>query len=305
MKTGGLKYWTANVGDEIQSIAADRIVGDIAKRFDREKLNGYEGAEKYNIVLNGWFSTNFVNSFPPSNVFNPVFFSFHLYRGRKNIKHYTSHECISYFKKHEPIGCRDMGTVKVLKKYNVDAFYSKCLTMTFPKRTTTPKKEKVFFVDAEFAKEILPKSLKNVSNEFVRQGINLSGDKFEQAKKLLEKYKNQATLIVTTRLHAALPCVAIGIPVILFHNPKDSRMDVVRSIGLDIYQDRTDYPKVVNYILAKFGLFEKVKNIHRSYYLKKLVSNNRINWKPEVLEIESVKEEVINNLKKMIEEKFK
>lgn len=304
-KTGGLKYSTANIGDEIQSIAADRIVGKIDKRFCREKLAEANGETKFNIVFNGWYSHNSETSFPPKNIFNPVFYSFHIYRGRKNVKYFTKKKCISYFKKNEPIGCRDINTMKTLQKHNVDAFYSGCVTMTFPTRMNTPSSEKIFFVDADFAKEILPDALSKIPYETINQGIRASGDKFEYAEKLLNKYRDEATLIVTTRLHCALPCVAMGIPVVLFFDPSDERMKTVKSIGLKIYRDRMNYSKPINFLLQKLGVFSRIKKWHQNRYLKKLQVNNSVNWTPEVLDIEERKKEIIDNLNKAIQKKFK
>lgn len=304
MEIAGLKYKTTNIGDEIQSLAADRLVGVINKRFDREKLAKYEGDKAFNIILNGWYSHDFKSSFPPSELFNPVFYSFHIYKGRKNKSYFTNKECVSYLKKHEPIGCRDEATKNLLKKKGIDSFYSKCLTMTFPRRISTPLKQKIFFVDADFVKNILPNSLKNIENESISHVEKIKGNKFEFANNLLKKYKNEATLVITTRLHCALPCVALGIPVILFHNPNDRRMDTVKGIGLKIYKDRANYPKILNFILNYLGLLEPIKNWHRNIYLKKLVNNNSINWNPDILNIESIKEEIIGGLNKMIEQKF-
>lgn len=177
--------------------------------------------------------------------------------------------------------------------------------MTFPKRELTPSTPKIFFVDADFVKKIIPDNLKDVESESITHVEKIKGDKFEFANSLLNIYKNEATLVITTRLHCALPCVAFGIPVILFHNPNDRRMDTVNGIGLKIYRDRMNYPKIVNYILNYFGCLDYIKKLHRNYYLKKLKRNNAINWNPGTLNIESVKEEIIGGLKTLITQKFK
>ncbi|MHB9292886.1 hypothetical protein Holit_01999 [Hollandina sp. SP2] len=41
---------------------------------------------------------------------------------------------IKYLKKHEPIGCRDYGTVKLLGKYGINAYFSGCLTLTLGRK---------------------------------------------------------------------------------------------------------------------------------------------------------------------------
>ena len=50
-------------------------------------------------------------------------------------------------------------------------------------------------------------------------------DKFQRAQTYLDKY-TQAKLVITSRLHVTLPCLAFGTPVILVHeNPDDPRFD--------------------------------------------------------------------------------
>lgn len=58
--------------------------------------------------------------------------------------------------------------------------------------------------------------------------------KFQRAQEYLDKYA-QAELVITRRLHAALPCVAFGTPVILVHeNPNDPRFNGLKKY-LNIY----------------------------------------------------------------------
>lgn len=53
-----------------------------------------------------------------------------------------------------------------------------------------------------------------------------SGEKLEErAKKLLERYGREAALVVTSRLHCASPCMAMGIPVILARKYFDPRYE--------------------------------------------------------------------------------
>jgi hypothetical protein len=55
------------------------------------------------------------------------------------------------------------------------------------------------------------------------------------AEALLKMYRETARLVITTRLHAALPCIAMGIPVIFFGSAADGRTAIVRDIGGRIY----------------------------------------------------------------------
>lgn len=61
-------------------------------------------------------------------------------------------------------------------------------------------------------------------------GKNREAIKRAYARLMLDMYKREARLVVTTRLHCLLPCVAMGIPVIFFNNPDDYRVSWVKEI---------------------------------------------------------------------------
>lgn len=55
---------------------------------------------------------------------------------------------------------------------------------------------------------------------------------FEQyARYVLERYRTQAKLVITSKIHVAMPCIALGIPVIfIVDNPFNERFDVLSGI---------------------------------------------------------------------------
>jgi hypothetical protein len=81
---------------------------------------------------------------------------------------------------------------------------------------------------------------------------------------LLEELKANARLVITRRLHMALPCIAMGIPVVLAHVCADGDVEEARFAGLD---------KIV-----------------RVYKPKEFDS---IDWNPKVPDIEWLKEKII------------
>src|SRR5690554_2041253 len=115
-----------NIGDYIQSIAARQFIGDNYELINREELNEYSGP-KTKIILNGWFMHN-PTCWPPAKNINPLFVSFHL--SPAIAKKFLTAESINYLKKHEPIGCRDLQTVRTLQSHNIKAYFSSCLTTT-------------------------------------------------------------------------------------------------------------------------------------------------------------------------------
>lgn len=47
----------------------------------------------------------------------------------------------------------------------------------------------------------------------------------EEVYKVYKEYRRQATLIITSRVHVALPCMAMGIPVIFAKNEYSYRFE--------------------------------------------------------------------------------
>tara|TARA_B100000242_G_scaffold96699_2_gene66308 strand:- start:17984 stop:19048 length:1065 start_codon:yes stop_codon:yes gene_type:complete len=127
-----------NIGDYIQSLAAIQYIKPSKyKLVDREKLNLYSGKESI-LFMNCWYTSE-PKSFPPSNNITPLFISFHLNRSVSS-KILSVPENISYFKKYQPIGCRDLFTADLLESYGIKSYFSGCLTTTLSKTY----KQKIF-----------------------------------------------------------------------------------------------------------------------------------------------------------------
>ena len=147
-----------------------------------------------------------------------------------------------------PVGCRDLSTYEYLRKKNVDAYFSSCLTTTLDYKfiSNNLHRNGIIFVDVN--KNIfklnkffplnrfynilrlrdLIKNLVSVYNsskvEYLYTDLPITtpvNECFEFAKLLLKKY-SAAELIITTRLHCALPCLALGTPVLLISDNYDS-----------------------------------------------------------------------------------
>lgn len=148
MKNGLLIYKSYenqfNIGDYIQSLAARQFLKQPILFINREELDEYKG-EKVNMIMNGWFMHE-PKHWPPSKKVNPLFVSFHLNTDAYELLDNT--EAIDYFKKHEPIGCRDKKTAELLSNKGVIAYYSGCLTLTLGNTyKTTNTNDEIYFVD--------------------------------------------------------------------------------------------------------------------------------------------------------------
>lgn len=225
-----------NLGDNIQSIATERLLPEkIVRRFDRDTLSYAHPSEPMKIVMNGWFSHRPQTCLPLEPNLEPVFWGFHITDYNDSWAYFSRKEVIAYLKRYEPIGCRDPYTADRLSQLGVETFVSYCLTLTLPKRDCQVEEGKVVIVDAE--RVPLPAELKEqtVCYTHLIRGKNREAIKRAYARLMLDMYRTKARLVVTTRLHCLLPCIAMGIPVVFFNNPNDYRISWVKDIGVEIH----------------------------------------------------------------------
>ena len=120
-----------NIGDFIQALAAKQYFDKIDVLIDRDfGLAKYDG-EEVKMIMNGWYMDHPEN-FPPSDKIIPLFVSMHI--NRYGLPGLLRDECVEYFKRHQPIGCRDFHTVELLKSKGVDAYFTGCLTLTLGRK---------------------------------------------------------------------------------------------------------------------------------------------------------------------------
>lgn len=301
-----------NVGDNIQSLAAKQFLPQVDAYVNRERLAEYEG-EELQLIMNGWFTHNIHNWVPSDNI-DPIFVSFHM--NNTAAPFMLSEKGIAYLKKHEPIGCRDQFTADTLKDKGIDAYFSGCLTLTLDSYKVDdsergdaiyivdplysyPRPEKIFYNAKHTIKNILngtafqlgkkQKHLKNFISEevlktahFVNQeppaNTYTEKEKFAMAEDLLHKYA-KAKLVITSRIHCALPCLAMGTPVI-FVNGFDSFVDSCRFDGILELFNRIDIDSETGEFTTNFNLDDKisnntiVKNLEKHHELATKLKNN-------------------------------
>lgn len=182
-----------------------------------------------------------------------------------------------YLKKYQPIGCRDEQTLSLLRKYNIDAYLAGCITATLDRRDSSCHGDTIYCID--LSDEIFEKIPKSVFENYrvKRYSHIFVGDRYMDCrynmligKKLLEEYKEQGRLIITSRLHALSPCMAMGLPVIgLFTN-----------------------------ISPRMAWIDKFIKLHT------IEDINDIDWNGNVINYESIKSKMINNIIHRIEETY-
>src|SRR4051794_26866989 len=99
-----------NIGDYIQSVAAEQYTGRDVVFVEREHLHEYSG-EPIKLIMNGWYM-HIPENWPPSKDIVPLLTSIHM---TPNIgERMLTEGGIEYLKKHGPVGCRDKGTELLL-----------------------------------------------------------------------------------------------------------------------------------------------------------------------------------------------
>ncbi|MGD9420066.1 MAG: polysaccharide pyruvyl transferase family protein [Verrucomicrobiota bacterium JB025] len=283
-----LKYnISGNVGDNIQTLATEQHLPKVDGRVDRDQMNATPPDEKTTIVMNGFFFQSPDAKFPPHENYNPIFFGFHISPKTEHL--ILTEQGINYLKAHGPVGCRDTATMELLQSRGIEAYYSKCLTLTFPRRTAPPKQGKVFIVDAtgvpvpphirrnaRYISHLIPPEMPDEA-------------KIHQAKAFLQTYRETASLIITTKIHCAMPCIAMGIPVIFFGNPDNGRLGILKDLGVKIHP----------YIEPHGGIKQKLYRLANRTFASHTTKD--VDWNPSPLDIEPEKAKIIANIGKLID----
>lgn len=277
-----------NIGDYIQALASSQFYPRVDGFLDRDSdLASYDG-EQCKVIMNGWYMHNPTN-WPPSNKICPLFVAVHINTLAKDAL--TSPENIAYFKKYEPIGCRDINTKELLKEKGVDTYFSGCMTLTLGERYRTEVVEdKTYIVDPIYNKQMTILSVlqacriwllhpKDVCKLFINPHLHVHAghnwlykilktalyykeysrmfgrdivmnsvyicqehsyyyknfkneeERLAEAERLIKNYA-KAKLVITSRIHCALPCLGLDTPVIYLERAGDTKASSCRMGGL-------------------------------------------------------------------------
>ena len=252
MKHGVLRYsYSNNIGDEMQSIAAERFLPRVDLTVERDRLHWYKYAGPLRVLFNGWFTRPaFPACWPPPPNIRPVFVSWYAVIPDALINERTA----PYFKPFEPIGCRSLPTIRCFEKFGVTAYHSGCLTLTLPE-SLAARTDDIYIVDADPAlvEKVVPSSVraraKHLSHltptgqltsstgwsafDFYlkvwnRVDRNMTRMRAHRERLLVRRHEQRmamarerlaiyarAKLVITGLLHCSMPCLALGTPVVL------------------------------------------------------------------------------------------
>ncbi len=257
------------IGDDIQFLAIKNLYDYMGINYNEVVRIGYHELYSYNgeyVILPisfpfyGYQHDAFVTTFSYKII--PVFL------GLSIMSSNLSSKDIEYLRQYSPIGCRDEHTLNILRQNNIISYLNGCLTAAFPKRKNNIKNnDKIFCIDVpEYFKKYIPTDLLEqcnfVSHMYYYSELEESPE--QEAYKVYEKYINEAKLIITTRLHGALPCVAAGIPVILLKDKLSFRFTgidkIIKAYTKEEYEKIDWNPCPIEYEEFKMELLNSAAN---------------------------------------------
>ena len=181
--------------------------------------------EPTKLIANGWFLYQPEKFIVPDNC-TPLFISLHLtpelgasYGSALPLREFIAknggfHEVL---KRYEPIGARDVATQLVLEEAGIECYVSGRLTLTLELQREISRGDTVMLTDVPvevYARVRGCTSRPILALTHATEGLDTVEDRMARAAELLNLYQG-AHLVITSRLHAAMPCLALGTPVIL------------------------------------------------------------------------------------------
>jgi len=205
------------------------------------------------ILFNGWFmhkNNNNVFDFPPPDWILPIYTSVHI-----NYENILNDVTVDHFQKHEPIGCRDLDTLNLLNKYNIQSYFTGCLTIlpdfsdsNFGFSQTVDYSNDILNIDYSISDKVGINLTQNIKND---------DDKYWIVKSMQNVYNYSfAKEIITSRLHIYSPLKFNNANVTLYNkktkkaftsNDKDHSGKINRFAGLfDIINEKSINIKNIN-----------------------------------------------------------
>lgn len=253
---------TQNIGDDIQAYASARLLPEVSYFLDREKLDSFvsDDGEPVAVVMSAWYMWHKWN-WPPSKYIVPLFTGIH-YTNNEKAKQDGSPVTTEfltglgrdYMNACGGIGCRDLFTQRTFEALGINCYFSGCITLTLPEQPRKkPEREYVVTVDiGDPSTEAVKKRLEGTDIEHIdfkhykdyRESTATWEERKAYVEEVLSLYQN-AKCVVTRRLHAALPCLAMGVPVLLLNNESNG-------IRFEPYYDWLHYSRREAFISGEY-----------------------------------------------------
>lgn len=227
-----------NIGDVLQGMVAKAFLPQDSRVVDREELALMDNAEDAYLIANGWYLHSF-EKFPPPASVSPLYVSVHVANaGLLRTKAVRTH-----FKHHGPVGCRDHKTLNLFLGWGIPAYFSGCLTVTTEARAPINGTGEGECLLVDNVDHPIPDDVQLKLESLLGEKLTRVSHNPPNTKGTLEEYDQKASahmemllarycrarLVITTKIHCALPCIGMGANVLVIHpNPSDPRLDTVR-----------------------------------------------------------------------------
>lgn len=240
MKYGLLSVpWGHNIGDAVQSLLLRDLYEEHGVKCSEYIPVGqsfkYKG-EKLLLPMNScnvYGGPRDARKFAASSDIDYRYLGFHLHGDLrtfgKNVK----------LKSEYPIGCRDVPTRDFLRGLGYNAYFSGCISMTLPKRPDGDYRL-VYVIDDDAKKGLPfcdPVDLRPMTSLCLPK--DAPWEKCEGlARDRIALLRDTAKLVITSRLHVYLPCVAMGIPVVFTRPiiPRTSLVEIFTPATVDSFK---------------------------------------------------------------------
>lgn len=282
MKYGLILYKeTDNLGDDIQSYAAMQFLPRVDYVIDREALDEFVPDKKEYVatIMNGWYLHKKTH-FPFTPYIHPLLISMHFTendlitkRGYEFLDGYTK----DFLKPYGKIGCRDLVTEEVLKEKGYDTYFSGCMTLTLDQIGKKKVDNYICVIDmkeeiVEKIHTLFPEYEIKIMSHWLKpeESASMTLEKrIDRVKEYLTIYQN-AKLIITDRLHCALPALALETPVaLIYYDYNADRLSTFKDYVT--YYSEGEFMELSREELLKLKNPTYYKKIRKS--LKETVSN--------------------------------
>ncbi len=216
---GVFSSWSSNIGDDVQTFAVEQMVGKLDGYLDRERIS-HQSASGI-LIANGWWKHR-AWDFPPKPGLVTAYVGAHFALSESAIRGFKDH-----FVESAPVGCRDLATLELMKSVGVPCYLSNCLTLGLKRWLAQVENGPVLAVDVPKGTK-LPEGCQLLSHHGPMSSHPVHMRPLTISR--LEAYQ-AASLVVTSRLHVALPCLAFGTPLMfVVPQPDDPRLGCLKEL---------------------------------------------------------------------------
>lgn len=237
MKYALFKYNTRNIGDEIQSLAARQFLPQVDYYIERDSIGSWKCDEDVKLIANAWYMHDPMDWPVKEGKLDILPISIHVNQSDNRVRNvFAAKSSVGYLNKLGDIGARDHATQAFLSSVGVSSVYfSGCLTLTLQRDDNITSKG--FILCVSVSDEVYDAIKKQTNRTVLRIDTTTfdeslgTDERLKLAEQFLYLYQS-AHMVVTTRLHAAMPCLAFEVPVVYIVDNGAAKYDPSRLEGL-------------------------------------------------------------------------